>query len=104
MANTGGEATHEHEALDNLLDRRVDGLVLGATYHRALPVPPLRQADVANAFDPPLTTIALPHEAMGRWAVNRLLDRIDGVEDADKPELRLEHCPPVLRNSVTAPG
>lgn len=244
MANTGGEAIHEHEAVDNLLDRRVDGLVFGATYHRALPVPQLRapvpvvlldafdpegahpavvpddergghqattllldaghervafinsadpvpasqlrlsgyrtaladhgvaldhalvidaddaelpdggrraceallargvgftglfcfndrvasgayrtlrrvglsvptdisvvgfddQADVANALDPPLTTIALPHEAMGRWAVNRLLDRIDGVEGADEPELRREHCPPVLRDSVTTPG
>jgi LacI family transcriptional regulator len=244
VANTGGEATHEHDAMENLLDRRVDGLVLGATYHRALPVPPLRapvpvvlldafdphgghpavvpddehgahqatallleaghervafinsadpvpasrlrlagyraalaghgvgfdeslvidaadadlpdggrhacealldrdvgftglfcfndrvasgayralrragltvpadvsvvgfddQADVADALDPPLTTIALPHEAMGRWAVNRLLDRIDGVEGADEPQLRLEPCPPVLRDSVTTPG
>jgi LacI family transcriptional regulator len=62
------------------------------------------QADVADALDPPLTTIALPHEAMGRWAVNRLLDRIDGVEGADEPQLRLEPCPPVLRDSVTTPG
>ena len=49
---------------------------------------------------PPLTTIALPHEAMGRWAVNRLLDQIDGVTGADEPELRREHCPPVVRASV----
>lgn len=59
---------------------------------------------MANALDPPLTTIALLHEAIGRRAVNRLLDRIDGVEGADEPELRREHCPPVLRDSVTTPG
>lgn len=244
MVNTGGETAHEREAVENLLDRRVDGLVLGATYHRALPVPTLRsqvpvvlldaydpkgahaavvpdderggydatallldaghrrvafinsadpvlasslrlagyaaaladhgvpfddalvieaddselpdggrhacallldrdvtftglfcfndrvasgayrtlrrrglvvpddvsvvgyddQADVANALDPPLTTIALPHEAMGRWAVDRLLDQIDGVDGADAPELRREHCPAVVRDSVAAPA
>lgn len=62
------------------------------------------QADVANALDPPLTTIALPHEAMGRWAVDRLLDQIDGVDGADAPELRREHCPAVVRDSVAAPA
>jgi LacI family transcriptional regulator len=58
------------------------------------------QVDLAAGLDPPLTTIALPHEAMGRWAVNRLLDQIDGVPGADEPELRREHCPPVVRASV----
>lgn len=243
MANTGGRADHEHDAVASLLDRRVDGLVLGATYHRALTVPQLRipipivlldafdpggahpavvpddesggrlatsvlldaghervafinsadpvpashlrlagyrtalaargiafddalvvdaddtrwpdggrracaalldrgvdftalfcfndrvasgayrtlratglsvpadvsvvgfddQADVANAMDPPLTTVALPHEAMGRWAVDRLLDRVDGVAGADDPVLHRAPCPAVLRDSVAAP-
>ncbi|HSK95222.1 MAG TPA: LacI family DNA-binding transcriptional regulator [Euzebyales bacterium] len=61
------------------------------------------QMDLAAGLDPPLTTIALPHEAMGRWAVNRLLDEIDGVAAAADPELRREHCPPVLRDSVAPP-
>jgi LacI family transcriptional regulator len=240
IANTAGEAVHEREALDGLLDRRVDGLVLGATYHRALQVPAMRadipvvlldafdprggrpavvpddergaydatallleaghrrigfvtisnpipaatlraegyrralehhgvpfdagliiatdesespegsrvateqlmahnpgitalfcfndrfasgayralrrrglrvpedvsvigfdnQMDLAAGLDPPLTTIALPHEAMGRWAVNRLLDQIDSVPGAAEPDLRREFCPPVLRESV----
>lgn len=242
MANTAGDPTHEREALEGLLDRRVDGLVLGATYHRALAVPPVpadvplvlldafdpdgawpavvpdderggydattllieagherigfvnsgdpipaarlrarghrraladaglavdptllvdaeesespeggrdaverlldgtsaptalfcfndriasgayralrrrglrvpedvsvvgfdNQVDLAAGLDPPLTTIALPHEAMGRWAVDRLLDQIDGVPGADEPVLRRELCPPVLRASVVA--
>jgi LacI family transcriptional regulator len=240
MANTAGDPVHEREALEGLLDRRVDGLVLGATYHRALTVPDLpdelpivlldafdpegrrpgvvpdderggydattllieaghrrigfvnsedpipaaslrlagyrralddhgiafdlrltvdadesespdgglratarlldrgldvsalfcfndraasgayralhqrrlrvpddvsvvgydNQVDLAAGLDPPLTTIALPHEAMGRWAVDRLLDQIDGVSGARDPDLRREPCPTVLRASV----
>lgn len=36
---------------------------------------------VADALDPGLTTVALPHEQMGRWGMERLLDRIDGATD-----------------------
>ena len=59
MVNTGGEAAHEREAVENLLDRRVDGLVLGATYHRALPVPTLRSqvpVGLLDAYDPRVRT------------------------------------------------
>lgn len=244
IANTAGDPTHEREALEGLLDRQVDGLVLGATYHRALAVPSLRsdipvvlldafdpdgsrpavvpddergaydattlligaghrrigfvnsadpitaaqlrpigyrraltdhgiafdpaltvdahdseapeggrraterlldrdvevtalfcfndraangayrtlrqrglrvpqdvsvigfddQVDLAAGLDPPLTTMALPHEAMGRWAVDRLLDQVDGVPGADQPELRREYCPPVERESIAPPA
>ncbi|WP_127473244.1 LacI family DNA-binding transcriptional regulator [Microbacterium sulfonylureivorans] len=34
---------------------------------------------VADALDPALTTIALPHAEMGRWGMDRLLERIDGT-------------------------
>lgn len=244
MANTGNDPDHEREALEGLLDRRVDGLVIGATHHRALRVPPAprdlpvvlldgfdpegtrpavvpddergghdatallvsaghrtigfvnsedpipaaalraaghraaldaggiaydpalvvevsetespegairavgrlldrelgltalfcfndrvasgayqalhrrglrvpedvsvvgfdNQVDLAAGLDPPLTTIALPHEAMGRWAVDRLLDQIDGVPGADDPEVRRERCPAVVRASVAQRG
>jgi LacI family transcriptional regulator len=33
---------------------------------------------VADALDPGLTTVALPHAEMGRWGMDRLLERIDG--------------------------
>lgn len=61
------------------------------------------QADLAAGLDPPLSTIALPYEAMGRWAVDRLLDQIDGVSGADEPELHREYCPPVIRTSIAEP-
>ena len=34
---------------------------------------------VADALDPGLTTIALPHAEMGRWGMARLIERIDGT-------------------------
>jgi DNA-binding LacI/PurR family transcriptional regulator len=34
--------------------------------------------DVARYLDPPLTTIAQEKDAMGRWAVQRLHDLIEG--------------------------
>ncbi|QKJ18349.1 LacI family DNA-binding transcriptional regulator [Microbacterium hominis] len=37
---------------------------------------------VADALDPALTTVALPHEEMGRWGMRRLLDLIDGSAEA----------------------
>ena len=35
---------------------------------------------VADALDPGLTTVALPHAEMGSWAMTRLLARLDGIE------------------------
>jgi LacI family transcriptional regulator len=57
---------------------------------------------VADALDPGLTTVALPHAEMGRWSMDRLLERIGGA-----PILgRVEQLPGWLveRDSVTAPA
>ncbi|GEP48951.1 hypothetical protein MSA03_24590 [Microbacterium saccharophilum] len=59
---------------------------------------------VADALDPGLTTIALPHAAMGRWGMERLLARING--ELDSPPGHLERMPGWLveRGSVTPPA
>jgi LacI family transcriptional regulator len=59
------------------------------------------QAGIADGLMPGLTTVALPHYEMGRWAVEAVLARI---EDPQAPieNVRLP-CPLVRRDSVTAP-
>ncbi|WP_110590313.1 LacI family DNA-binding transcriptional regulator [Microbacterium suaedae] len=49
--------------------------------------------------EPPLTTIALPHYEMGRWAMEVVL----GVRDADPKTSHLMPCPVVRRDSVGPP-
>ena len=57
---------------------------------------------VADALEPGLTTIALPHRAMGRWGMTTLLDRIEGAStDAASPLLLA--CELVERGSVAPP-
>ncbi|GAA1955594.1 LacI family DNA-binding transcriptional regulator [Nocardioides panacihumi] len=57
---------------------------------------------VADALLPGLTTIALPHEQMGRWAAGQLLAQIS---DPDHPvERALVECRLVERDSVTPPA
>ncbi|WP_298457176.1 LacI family DNA-binding transcriptional regulator [uncultured Cellulomonas sp.] len=55
---------------------------------------------VAAALDPPLTTVALPHYAMGRWAMETLLGLRDPPADDD---VVLMPCPLVRRDSVAPP-
>jgi LacI family transcriptional regulator len=56
---------------------------------------------VAAALDPGLTTIALPHEEMGRWAAEQLVARI---ADPGLPAERVEvECRLVERDSVAPP-
>lgn len=62
---------------------------------------------IAAFLRPALTTIALPHEAMGRWGVQHLLSLIDQPASRDghsRPVQRLEPCVPVLRESVGPPA
>ena len=57
---------------------------------------------IADALWPGLTTVALPHYEMGRWAVNRILDDIEhpGTPAAQD---QLE-CPLIERGSVGPPS
>jgi LacI family transcriptional regulator len=56
---------------------------------------------IAPWLDPPLTTMQLPHEAMGRWAVEHLLRVLSG--EAEGPRQQRMECPLVLRDSVAPP-
>ncbi|TCK60145.1 LacI family DNA-binding transcriptional regulator [Curtobacterium sp. PhB136] len=62
------------------------------------------QEFVAEALEPGLTTMQLPHRAMGDWAVERILARIDGsVPRSVAPAGMRMHCPLVIRGSVAPP-
>jgi LacI family transcriptional regulator len=56
------------------------------------------QQFVADHADPPLTTVALPHYAMGEWAARTLVDQINGV--ARVPATYVMPCELVRRASV----
>jgi LacI family transcriptional regulator len=57
---------------------------------------------VALLVDPPLTTVQLPHEAMGRWATDHLLELI--ADPGVRPEQFRMPCPLVVRASTAAPA
>jgi LacI family transcriptional regulator len=59
------------------------------------------QDQIAPWLDPPLTTVQLPHEAMGQWAVSHLLGVLSG--DITEPRHERMECPLVLRESVAPP-
>jgi LacI family transcriptional regulator len=56
---------------------------------------------VADFADPPLTTVSLPHYAMGEWAVSKLVDLINGADG--EPVLQVMPCEVVRRASVAPP-
>jgi LacI family transcriptional regulator len=56
---------------------------------------------IADSLWPGLTTVALPHYEMGRWAVNRILDDIE-IPGAPAEQERLA-CPLIERGSVGPP-
>ncbi len=60
------------------------------------------QDQIAPWLEPTLTTMQLPHEAMGRWAVGHLLRVLNG-EAHGPAQVRME-CPLVERGSVASPG
>jgi LacI family transcriptional regulator len=57
--------------------------------------------NVAPEMAPALTTVALPHHAMGLRSMNQLLDTLDGGETG--PALTLLPGPVIRRESVTQP-
>ena len=59
------------------------------------------QSQIAPWLDPPLSTVQLPHEAMGRWAVEHLLGVLSGDIEGSRQQ-RME-CPLVVRDSVAPP-
>jgi len=60
------------------------------------------QEIISANLRPGLTTMALPHYDMGKWAVNVLLDQINN--DGDSPVIhQLLPCPLVRRASVSPP-
>ncbi|WP_194409359.1 LacI family DNA-binding transcriptional regulator [Microbacterium cremeum] len=85
--------------------------VMQAAARRGMPVPGRLSIvgiddlhPVADALDPGLTTIALPHSEMGRWGMDRLLDRIDGTAPAMSDGMHLVRGWLVERGSVAAPA
>ena len=60
-----------------------------------------KQDQIAPWLDPRLTTMALPHEQMGRWAVEHLLRVLSGEAEGPR-QMRIE-CPLVVRKSVAPP-
>lgn len=59
---------------------------------------------VADALDPGLTTVALPHEEMGAWGMTRLLERIHGDRSPADETLHLLRGWLVERDSVAKPA
>jgi LacI family transcriptional regulator len=59
------------------------------------------QQSIAEALDPPLTTVALPHYDMGRWAMEVVLGLREPPTD-DDGVLHMP-CPLVRRDSVAPP-
>jgi LacI family transcriptional regulator len=58
----------------------------------------------AAELDPGLSTVALPHQAMGRWAAQRLVRLISTPDPSNEHhEGRLEPCHVVTRGSVGPP-
>ena len=58
--------------------------------------------EISRHLSPPLTTLVLPHRAMGRWAVERLTSREEELDGPAAP-VKLE-CRLVERESVAAPA
>lgn len=62
------------------------------------------QEFVAEALDPGLSTVQLPHRDMGEWAIRRLVGRLDGSLDGAEREGFLMPCTPVIRESIGPPA
>ena len=54
---------------------------------------------IANYLSPPLSTVALPHYEMGKWAVNTLLSE-ENLGNLDVKQQHVLSCPFVQRASI----
>ncbi|GAA4191394.1 LacI family DNA-binding transcriptional regulator [Gryllotalpicola kribbensis] len=61
------------------------------------------QEFVADALDPGLSTVQLPHREMGEWAIRRAVGRLDGSLDGAEREGYLMPCAPIVRQSIGPP-
>lgn len=59
--------------------------------------------EIAEGLTPGLTSVALPHYDMGRWAANRLLDEIEDPHLPGPPVQARHDCPIARRGSVASP-
>lgn len=59
------------------------------------------EAVIAEGIDPGLTTMQLPHQAMGTWAMTHLLQGL--AAGSVDPVQHRAHCPIVERDSVAPP-
>lgn len=67
---------------------------------------------IAEAIDPMLTTVQLPHYEMGRWAMQQVADllapqmvgTVDAPDEEMRPRIQLMPCPLVERQSVAPPS
>ncbi|WP_326779144.1 LacI family DNA-binding transcriptional regulator [Streptomyces sp. NBC_01445] len=125
VVRTGGEISAGYEGGLGVLDRprpdrptgivcyndRVAAGVLHAAARLGIDVPGEvslvgydDQEHMAAFLNPPLTSVALPHRAMGEEAVRLLLDAIGARRAPEARVLKLE-CPVVVRESVgNGPG
>ncbi|HYH76721.1 MAG TPA: LacI family DNA-binding transcriptional regulator [Arthrobacter sp.] len=60
---------------------------------------------IAANLHPGLTTVALPHYEMGAWAIEHLIDAVEGKTDLSLMALHptILSCPLVRRDSIAAP-
>jgi LacI family transcriptional regulator len=62
------------------------------------------QQFVADALSPGLTTVQLPHDEMGVWAIERAFARVSGELNGMPSDGFLMPCPLVVRESVAGPS
>jgi len=62
------------------------------------------EEQIAPWLEPPLTTLALPHYQMGRWAVEYLLTQASASGSSTEPLQYRMPCPLIERSSVAANG
>src|SRR6266404_4989300 len=76
VADAGNDSSQQIAFVDNLLNQRVDGLIL-ATVSRDDDVVGHNDMPLFDLISPPLTTIRIGHREMGRGAAKLLLKEID---------------------------